>query len=224
MNFTPYLSDPCPSPKFEWPEDPQRQRNQEEDVELETSLAVFHPKIQLSDLERVKGIAFPRDGCEYYRHRTKHLYLKCYAIPLDEISPTNLPYEWEDITNEYDWEKTQLSKTLCRYTNIPKMSDYKYSADNVDPYPTFVCPSEIQRHQIVETTLALWNPTMKRSDLEQLVDISFPRNCCKYYRHRTEHIFLKFGPSANGPMWEDVTNEYDWETTLSSKELCRRTV
>ena len=104
------------------------------------------------------------------------------------------------------------------------MNNYTYSADNLDPYPTFVCPSEVQRHQKVETALALWNPTMKLSDLEQLVDIRFPRNCCKYYRHRTEHMFLKLSPSANGPMWEDVTNEYDWETTLSSKELCRRTI
>ena len=104
------------------------------------------------------------------------------------------------------------------------MSDYKYSADNVDPYPKFVCPSEIQRRQKLETSLAILNPSIKLSDLEQLVDISFPRNCCKYYRHRIKHMFLKFGPSANGPMWEDLTNEYDWEKTLSSKELCTRTI
>ena len=80
------------------------------------------------------------------------------------------------------------------------MSVYKYSTDNLKPFTKFVCPSDIQMRQKIETTLAVLKQNIKFCDLEQLIDIKFPRDCCKYYWHRTEHMFLKFGPSVSGPM------------------------
>ena len=72
------------------------------------------------------------------------------------------------------------------------MSVYKYSTDNLKPFTKF--------GRKIETTLAVLKQNIKFCDLEQLIDIKFPRDCCKYYWHRTEHMFLKFGPSVSGPM------------------------
>ena len=79
-----------------------------ETLELETTLKAFNPNIKLSDLVRLNGkIMFPRDCCTYYKHRTEHMFLSCYPTePDDDDKLPTIPYEWEDITNDYDWENT----------------------------------------------------------------------------------------------------------------------